>query len=208
MKALRRGLLTWLILQLAIGPVFFFIIHLTTQRTLMDGLVWVCAVTLVDYLFIFLAILGVRKVVENDRFKKIFWIIGSIVLIVFWVIMITSIIFGGTQNISSDPSNLLQSFASTFFLAISNPMAIIFFAGLFTSKAIEYNYKKTELLVFSFATGLSTILFMWASVIIFSLVKEAIPLIIIQILNLLVGWLLIMYGSIRLQKILTQKPHI
>lgn len=70
MRVFRNGLLTGLILQLAVGPVFFFIINLTLQKTLLDGIVGVSAVTLVDYFYITLAIVGVGKLLENNRFKK------------------------------------------------------------------------------------------------------------------------------------------
>jgi len=41
LKIFGNGLATGLILQLAIGPVFFFIINLSLQRSLIDGLVGV-----------------------------------------------------------------------------------------------------------------------------------------------------------------------
>jgi threonine/homoserine/homoserine lactone efflux protein len=168
----------------------------------------VAAVTLVDYFYITLAIMGVGKLLENNKFKKIFWIISSIVLILFWILMIRSIILWGIQNIWSDITSLSKSFVSVFLLTISNPMTIVFFTGLFTAKAIEYHYKKKELLIFGLSTGLATLLFMWASVVLFSLIKQSIPALLIQILNLLVGWLLIVYGSIRLIKIISPKQHI
>lgn len=125
------------------------------------------------------------------------------VLIFFGGIIIKGVV---GSNVSTDmdtiTSNLLTSFSSVFFLTISSPMGIVFFTSLFAAKAVENNYKKQELLVFGFATGLATILFMGSSVIIFTLIGGAIPVIIIKLLNLLVGTLLIGYGTVRLAKIL------
>ena len=52
MRIFVNGLLTGLVLQMAIGPVFFFIINIALQKTLYDGFAAVSAVTLVDYFYI------------------------------------------------------------------------------------------------------------------------------------------------------------
>ena len=70
-------------------------------------------------------------------------------------------------------------------------MTIVWYAGLFTAKAVEYNYTKRELLVFGLSVGLATLLFMGTSVILFSLVKKTVPISLIQTLNIIVGSLLI-----------------
>ena len=84
-------------------------------------------------------------------------------------------------------------------------MTIVFFTGLFTAKAVEYNYTKRDLYIFGFSVGSATFTFMGLSVIIFSLLKGTIPIALIQALNLLVGIVLIGYGVMRLIKILKQK---
>ena len=201
MKIIKNGLLTGLLLQLAIGPVFFFILNLTLQRTILNGLIAVFAVTIVDYFYITLAILGIGHFLENKRVKKIFGIVSSIVLIIFGVIIIRDVI--GTDistDLDTNSSNLFTSFTSVFFLTISSPMTIVFFTSLFAAKAVEYNYTKRKLLIFGLATGSATFLFLGTSVILFSLIGGAIPIIVIRILNILVGILLIGYGTIRLAR--------
>jgi threonine/homoserine/homoserine lactone efflux protein len=64
--------LTGLLLQLAIGPVFFFIIHLTLQRTILYGFIAVGVVTIVDYFYITLAILGVGTLLKKKKIKRTF----------------------------------------------------------------------------------------------------------------------------------------
>lgn len=202
MKAIKNGLLTGLILQLAVGPVFFFITNLALQRSFFDGLAGVLAVTFVDYLYILLAIFGIGKMLENQKIKKPFGIIGSMVLMVFGLIIIKNILGDISFNTAISSANLLSSFASVFILTISSPMTIVFFTSLFTAKAVEYNYKKNELLFFGFGTGLATLLFMGSSVIVFSLLKNSIPIELIQLLNIVVGILLIGYGALRTVKVL------
>jgi threonine/homoserine/homoserine lactone efflux protein len=179
------------------------------QKTILDGFVAVLAVTIVDYFYITLAILGIGKLLENTKVKKAFGIISSIVLIIFGLFIIkniTNINIPNTININS--TSLFSSFVSTFFLTISSPMTIVFFTSLFAAKTVEYNYTKRELFIFGFATGLATLIFMGSSVILFSLIKETIPTILIQTLNLIVGGLIVLYGVLRLIKVLKNHNKI
>ena len=148
------------LLQFAIGPVFFFIINLTLQRTILDGQVAVLAVTIVDYFYITLAILGIGKLLEKENVKKTFGIISSIVLIVFGFIIIRDVVSSQLATaVDMNSSNLLTSFTSVFLLTISSPLTIVFFTSLFAAKAVEYNYTKRELVIFGLATGSATFLF-------------------------------------------------
>ena len=199
---LKNGLFTGLLLQLAIGPVFFFIINLALQKTLLDGLMGALAVTTVDYIYIALSTFGIGKLLENEKIKKIFGIVSSIVLIIFGIIIIKGAINSGISEAVISTKNLFSSFSSVFLLTISSPMTIVFFTSLFSAKAVEYNYTKKELYLFGLGTGLATLIFMGSSVLIFSLLKGTIPTIVIQILNMIVGALIIGYGTIRLVKLL------
>lgn len=203
MKIFKNGLITGLILQLAIGPVFFFIINLTLQRTIFDGLIGALAVALGDFSYITLSTLGVGKLLESKRIKKTFGVISSIVLVIFGIAMLLK----GLQTIGelssiANITNLFTSFTSVFFLTISSPLTIVLFTSIFTAKALEYNYSKNELFIFGLGTGFATLLFMGISVILFSLIKSSVPILLIQILNLIVGCLLIGYGGIRFVKVL------
>ncbi len=203
MKIFKNGLSTGLLLQLAIGPVFFFIVNLTIQRTILDGLVAVLAVTIVDYIYITLAILGVGKLLENKKIKKTFGLISSIVLIIFGWIIIKGVIGSDIDtNANATSSNLLTSFTSVFILTISSPLTIVFFTSLFATKAVELNYTKRELLIFGLSTGSATFLFLGASVILFSIIGSAVPVMLIKLLNILVGLVLIGYGTIRLVNVI------
>lgn len=205
-KIFKNGLTTGLFLQLAIGPVFFYIVNLTLQRSIYDGLVAVLAVTIVDYLYITLSIVGIGKLLENKKNKNVFGIISSLVLVIFGAIIIKGIIANDPSNsVDIESASLLSSFLSVFFLTISSPMTIVFFTSIFTAKAVEYNYTKKELSIFGFSVGSATFLFMGLSVILFSLLKQSVPIAMIQSLNLLVGVVLIGYGAIRIIKILKQK---
>jgi threonine/homoserine/homoserine lactone efflux protein len=205
-KIFINGLSTGLFLQLAVGPVFFYITNLTLQRTIYDGLIAVFAVSLVDYFFIALSVMGIGKFLEASKAKKAFGIVSSIVLIVFGFITIKGVLNSGFSSVLKIVSkNLLSSFFSALILTITNPLTIILFTSLFTAKTIGYNYTRKNLYIFGFSVGLATIVFMSASVIFFSLVKGVIPIIVIRILNLFVGFVLIGYGAMQTIRISNQK---
>lgn len=206
MKIFTNGLITGLFLQLAIGPVFFYIVNLALQRTILDGFAGVLGVTLADYFYIILAIFGIGKLLEHHKVKRAFGIISSIVLIVFGLFMIKGAVVGYIDTQSSIYSaDIFSSFISVLLLTISSPLTIVMWTSLFTTKTIEYNYTQKELIIFGFATGLATFIFMGSAVIVFSLVKGSVPLLLIQILNLVVGSLLISYGGIRLLTVVRLK---
>ncbi|WP_334139643.1 LysE family transporter [Thermovirga lienii] len=201
-KIFKNGLLTGLILQAAIGPVFFFVVSLVLQAGAFAGLAAVAAVTMVDYLYITLAILGVGKLLEKDKFKRIFGLVSSVVLILFGLSIAAS---GGGVGFSSNlvPGKwgLISSFASAFILTISSPLTIVFFTGLFAAKALEHDYKKRELWIFGLSAGSATFLFLGTSVVLFSMFAGSVPASLVKVLNLIVGALLVFYGLVRGVKI-------
>lgn len=202
---LKNGLFTGFLIQLAIGPIFFFTINLALQKTLLDGLMGALAATVVSYIYIALSAFGIGKLLESQKIKKVFGIVSALVLTIFGGIIIKGVLGSGISETTINTNSLFSSFTSVFLLAISNPMSIIFFTGLFSTKAIEYNYTKKELYFFGLGFGFSSFIFMAVSVLIFSLLKGTIPTIVMQILNMIVGVLIIGYGIIRLVKLLKKR---
>jgi threonine/homoserine/homoserine lactone efflux protein len=201
-KILIDGFCTGLLLQLAIGPVFFFLINLSLQRTIFDGLTAVAAVTIVDYLYIMLAILGIGKLLEHVRIKKLIGITSAAVLLGFGLIMIFSSFHITKMTVTGyqELSNLPNSFFSAFILTLSNPLTIVFWTSIFTAKAIERNFKKAQLFYFGFSTGFATIFFLGSSVVIVTFFKASIQPIAVLVLNAVVGSILVIYAALRLRK--------
>ena len=114
MPTIIKGLLTGLFLQLAVGPVFFYIINLALQKTLLDGFAGVVGVTVVDYFYITLAIVGIGKLLEKENIKKVFGIVSSIVLILFGALIIKGVAgVGEVAATAASSSNLISSFFSS-----------------------------------------------------------------------------------------------
>jgi len=192
-------LTTGLILQIAVGPITFFIINIVIQRTLLDGFFAILGAALADYCYITLSIIGIAKLLENVRIKKTLGFISSLVLILFGFY----IIIGSLRNIqvnvgiTNNLQDLTRSFISTFMLTLSNPLTIIFWTSIFTARSIEYSLNRKELIVFGFAAGLAVFLFLGTIVLIISIFKYSIPVAAVRLANILVGLILITYGLFR-----------
>jgi threonine/homoserine/homoserine lactone efflux protein len=198
-KVFLKGLTTGLILQIAIGPVFFYLANIALNKTLLDGLFAVLAATVVDYIYIALAIAGIGKLLEQERVKRILGLTSAIVLILFGFYMAISALNIATPDltVTEQSQSLFTSFISTFILTISSPLTIVFWTGVFASRSLEYSFSKQELLVFGLAAGLSTFLFLGLAILLIIIFKAAIPLLAVQVANILVSLVLIAYGAVR-----------
>ena len=190
---------TGLILQIAVGPITFFIINIVIQRTLLDGFFAILGAALADYCYITLSIIGIAKLLENVRIKKTLGFISSLVLILFGFYIIIGALKTIQVNvgITNNLQDLTRSFISTFMLTLSNPLTIIFWTSIFTARSIEYSLNRKELIIFGFAAGLAVFLFLGTIVLIISIFKYSIPVAAVRLANILVGLILITYGLFR-----------
>ncbi|MBI9109422.1 MAG: LysE family transporter [Spirochaetales bacterium] len=185
---------------------FIFILNISIQQGLSNGLASVIGVTVVDYIYIILAILGVGKLLEVNRIKKVFSLLSSIVLIIFGVILLVKgIQFNNSEQSNTAEASLWGSFLITFMLTISSPLTILFWTSIFTTKAIELSLSKKELKVFGIAAGMATFMFLGTSVLILSLFRLQVPKIVFKLLNIAVGAVLTVFGITRILK--TLKPQ-
>lgn len=198
-QVFMNGLSTGFVLQLATGPVFFFILNITLQRTMVDGFFSVVAVAIADYCYILLALAGVGKLLEYQKIRKMLSILSACMLFIFGIIILLSarsMLTHGTIHVQSI-SNYRSSFLSAFLLTISSPLTIVFWTSLFASKAIEHGYTKRNLIIFGVSAGLSALLFLGGAVLMLSFFKTSVPLFLIKILNGVVGVILLLYGALR-----------
>lgn len=207
--AFLDGLLTGLFLQFSLGPVFFYIVGITLDSTIVNALFAIAAVTIVDYFYILLAIIGVAKLIQRDRFRVVCGVFSSLILVLFGVAMIYKggVELAQTQLTGGEDWTPLKSFSSCFVLTILSPMTIVFFTSIFSAKAIDKGYQKGQLYSFGFGTGFATVLFLTLSMFTIHLLKTNIPSPIIQSMNCIVGIVLIYYGVTKGRTILVRKSE-
>jgi threonine/homoserine/homoserine lactone efflux protein len=199
------GFLTGLILQIAIGPVYFFILNLALAGSLADAFAGIGAAVLVDYLYITLAILGVGKALQTRRIKTILGFIGAAVLSIFGLVMILDPFTGRLgYEVVSKSINPVSSFISTLLLTISSPLTIVFWTGVFASRAVQKDYSGKELIPFGIAAGLASLVFLGITITLIYSIKLSLPGDLIKTMNAAVGVILIGYGVIRFAKLVQE----
>jgi threonine/homoserine/homoserine lactone efflux protein len=214
---LSDGFKTGLILQFAIGPVFFFLADLSIHHGFAYGFPGALAVTLVDLIYIALAMAGIGALLKKRGVEPYLRVIGSLVLGVFGLLYVLGALGldpaalfassnasnGNSAGSMADSGSGIQSplaaFAATFVLTISSPMTILFWTGLFSAKISERGYSRANLYVFGAGALLCTLFFMTLAVFAFSLVGAVIPPLVARILNGAVGAVLVVYAVIRLR---------
>lgn len=198
-KGFRFGML----LQIAIGPVCLLILQTAIASGFSTAESGVLAVVLVDALFIFAAIWGIGMLFNRfPQTKAVLKIFGGIVLILFGLSSILSV-FGISLlpglNLNAHANN--QSFFFTMLLlTLSNPLTILFWAGVFSTKLAEANFQRSQAYAFGSGAVLSTAAFLSLVSFLGSLANAYISSTFTQILNFIVGLVLVGFGLYTMRK--------
>lgn len=191
-KGFRFGML----LQFAIGPVSMFILKTSSTYGFYSGELGVIGVTLIDGIFILLAIKGLVSIVSRKRVQAFLKVSGAIILFLFGASTIlnqfnVNLLPVLTLGSSINSSNV---FINALIITASNPLTIIFWAGIFSTKLLGEKTPRHELYLFALGAILSTLFFLTMVSILGSVVKVFFPITLIRILNLIVGVVLVFLG--------------
>ena len=188
------GLKFGMLLQLAVGPMCLMVFNTAKNAGFWVAFSLVLSITLVDGFYIVLATLGASKLLEKPSVKKVFRYIGGGVLLLFGLNTLL-----GAFGISLIPGADLQVNSASVFLqglllTLSNPITIVFWGSVLTSKIVEDNLKKTELAVFSVGLISATLFFLSAVAGLGTVLSSFLPDGVSKGLNILVGLLIIFFG--------------
>ena len=181
MKKYFNGLKFGMMLQLAIGPMCLMVFNTAKNTGFLVALSLVLAIALVDAMYIILAGLGASKVLDNNKVKNVIKYVGAIILMIFGLNIILNVfdinIIPGL-NLSPNTSSI---FIQGLILTLSNPITIIFWGSVLTTKIIEENFTKKELVVFSIGLISATLIFLTFVAILGTILSNFIPLIVSNI---------------------------
>ena len=188
------GLKFGMLLQLAVGPMCLMVFNTAKNVSFLVALSLVLAIALVDAFYILLAGLGVSKLIEKKNVKAILKIVGSLVLAIFGLNIILNVF-----NINLIPGlNLKPNTANIFIqgliLTLSNPITIVFWGSVLTTKIIDDGLKKKELFIFSIGLVSATLFFLTFIAVLGTILSGFIPESISNVLNVIVGLLIIFFG--------------
>jgi len=192
-KGFRFGLL----LQIAIGPVCLLILQTAIVSGFTVAESGVLAVVLVDGLFIFAAIWGIGALFTRfPGAKTVLKVFGGLVLVLFGLNNILALAgFTLIPGLSLSGHTATSSFFTTMLLmTLSNPLTILFWAGVFSTKLAEENFLPGQVYAFGGGAVLSTAVFLTAVALLGNLMNAYVPQFFIEILNGLVGLVLVGFG--------------
>lgn len=194
MKRYLDGLKFGMLLQIAVGPMCLMVFNTAQNTGFLVALSLVLAIALVDAFYILLASLGISKLLENKKVERAVLLIGFVVLILFGLNIILNV-FGINiipgLNIKPSSSN---AFIQGIVLTLSNPITIVFWGSVLTTKLIEEKYSKKELFIFSIGLVSATLIFLTMVAILGTVLSSFIPSIVSNILNIIVGIIIIIFG--------------
>ena len=194
MRRYFEGLRFGLLLQLAIGPMCLMVFNTAQNKGFLIAMSLVCAIVLVDTFYILLASLGASKLLSNKKVEKGIKIVGAIILIIFGLNIILNV-FGINvmPGLNLNP-NSSSAFIQGLVLTLSNPITIIFWGSILTTKIIEEKFKKDELISFSFGLVSASLLFLTIVAILGMILSNFIPDVISKGLNVIIGVVIIGFG--------------
>jgi len=195
-SALLKGLKFGMVLQFAVGPVCLLVFNISVSYGFFSSLHAVSAITVVDALYITLSGAGAAALLGRPSVRNIVRFAGSAVLILFGANTVS-----GAFDLSLLPQTALFSdisgtniFMQGFLLTASNPLTIIFWSGMFSVQITENRWNKRELFMFAAGCVTATILFLTFTAAAGSIMGVFLPEVMLDILNLGVGIILIIFG--------------
>lgn len=201
-KMIFKGFKFGILLQIAVGPVSIFVFNMANRNGFLQAEMSAFAVTVVDALYIILAILGISSLMEKDKVKSIFKLFGAFILIAFGINIILGVfginIFQSVNFIKNTANDgLNNAFVLGFIITASNPLTIIFWAGVFATKIAEENMLRRDLTFFGIGAVASTLMSQTIFAALGSFTKKFMPNEIVSVLNVFVG-ILLLYFAIKL----------
>lgn len=191
-----KGFRLGMILQLAIGPVCLFIFQTSVNAGFFNALLGVLGVVLVDGFFILAAILGLGALLEKNRaLKSKLGYLGGGILIIFGLSTVANIfgmvIVPSFSLATKTTSNILLK---TILMTLSNPLTIIFWAGVFTASLESENLNSKKAYAFGLGAVSATLIFLSFIALLGSSLSLLISDHLLNALNFCTGLFLIGFG--------------
>ncbi len=185
-----------MLLQLAVGPVALFIFQTALVSGFITAGTGVIGAALVDAIFIVAAIIGIGAVLQRKKAAAVMKLFGAVILTAFGISTVL-----GVFGLSFIPGfNLAQGvetgsvFQRALLITASNPLTIIFWAGVFFARLAEDDMKGNEAYAFGCGAVLATLTFLALIAVVGTTTGRFLSDAVIQVMNATVGSLLIYFG--------------
>jgi threonine/homoserine/homoserine lactone efflux protein len=200
-----KGFTFGMSLQLAIGPVCLYILNVAATRGFQNAEFGVFGVTIIDALYIGLALFGISAFIRNDKTKRIIEYLGISVLFIFGTIMLFDCCL--TFDVQENHSKLLGQTLNTFWVALlltaSNPLTILIWTGIFATRISHEKNNNASANQFAFGCVIATLVFLSLVSFVGTAIRVVLPNAIISVLNGFVGVVFIGFSLNKLIKMQT-----
>ncbi len=162
MQNFISGLFFGMVLQLAVGPVCISVLQTGLSKSFREAFVMVWGVALADATYIVLALLGVSNIMRIEPVRIVIGVGGAALLMYFGIRNLLSRRPGAaTGGVAERRTG--GSFRYGFLLTLSNPLTVLFWAGVFGG-LIATSQFTSGLAAYSFGLGCiaSTVIFLTA----------------------------------------------
>ena len=181
--------------QFAIGPLTFIVLNTSIQYGYLSGLAFMSGEIIIDILYMFLACIGVSKLLQKKKLQIIMKLFGVLILFIFGLNLVLSVFGVSIFSIMKFQGNIKTNlFFQGIILTASNPLSILFFGGIFTSKIIENNYTRTDTFIFAAGCVLARVIFVIIIIFLGNMVNSRLNTQVINTLNIIVGIIIIFFG--------------
>jgi threonine/homoserine/homoserine lactone efflux protein len=151
-EAFFQGIVPGLILSAAIGPVFFMLVQTSIQRGFKLAMIMESGIIMSDTFCILCAYFGLASFFQNPVHKNLIFTVGSIILVIFGVVMFLShkkVNFQVDDELKKGDKTKL--FWKGFLFNISNP-SVVFFWMAFVGLSLP-QYSANRLGAFAYFSG-------------------------------------------------------
>ena len=159
MEHFIKGLLFGMVLQISVGPVCIAVLQKGITESFREAFLMVWGVVAADSTYIVLALLGISSAMQFEPVRIGIGLAGTALLLYF-----------GFQNLLTKEASFAQmstgskpggSFRYGFLLTFSNPLTILFWAGVFGGLIASTQFP-SSVAIYVFALGciLSTLIFL------------------------------------------------
>jgi threonine/homoserine/homoserine lactone efflux protein len=156
-----EGLAFGLILQISVGPVCIAVLHKGLTQGFSHAFSMVWGVALVDALYIVLSVMGISALLQVDAVRNVVGVAGALLLFYFGIRYLRAPSEIGRLEHSDE--SLLKSFTFGASLTLTNPLTILFWAGVLGAMMSTHTFNQAGGVVY-FAAGCiaATLLFLTA----------------------------------------------
>lgn len=196
LKSAYSGFKFGLLLQVAVGPVFLYILNLSLSSSFLHTLNGIIGIVVADSFYIVLALFGMAKIFTKKN-QNLLNKIGSLILITFGLnLLLRNFNIPVDDLLSNHKISLGSSFLNGIILTLSNPLSIVFWLGVFSERLGDNNFKENSF--FAFGSVLSTFVFLFCLSLISKIILPFISTWWLSKLNIFVGIFFLYFGGKRI----------